>query len=252
MTCVISAIQRFPVKGLSPEPLDGVRLSPRQGLPGDRQLAFALAGAPFDPANPQHLPKTNFLMLQRDEALARLTTRYDPQRGTLAIEQGGVTVMEGDVHTPDGRTRLENFFQEFLGLHARPRLVEAAGHMFSDRAEKVVSFQNLASIAEFEGRVNHPVEPIRFRANIHLSGLEPWVEFTWPGKRFRIGNVLLEGVDPIRRCAATMVNPATAERDLNVPKLLTQNYDHMYMGVYARVLEGGDIATGDELTVPTT
>jgi hypothetical protein len=51
----------------------------------------------------------------------------------------------------------------------------------------------------------------------------------------------------IQRCAATDVNPETAERDLNIPKALMRGYGHVHMGVYARVVTGGNIATGDEV-----
>jgi len=54
-------------------------------------------------------------------------------------------------------------------------------------------------------------------------------------------------VSPITRCAATTVNPATARRDVNVPRELMQHFGHNYMGVYAEVLEGGYLAVGDTL-----
>jgi uncharacterized protein YcbX len=249
MTCVISDIFRFPIKGLSPERLSRISLVERRGLPGDRQYAFALARSEFDPAVPLHLPKTNFLMLMRDEELAKLATAFDPATLILTIRQDGVEVMSGNLAAPADRARLENFFQEYLRLDARPRLVQAENHMFSDRGEKLVSLQNLASIAEFGNRVGKNVHPIRFRANVHLDGLEPWQEMAWVGRNIRLGGATLQVVDPIRRCAATTVNPDTAERDINVPKLLMEEYGHMNMGIYARVISAGDIASGDSLDV---
>ncbi|MGY9004267.1 MAG: hypothetical protein ACKVIF_13905 [Rhodospirillales bacterium] len=50
-----------------------------------------------------------------------------------------------------------------------------------------------------------------------------------------------------QRCAATMVNPTTAIRDLNVPKQLMGSYDHMDMGIYTTVVQGGEIKVGDEI-----
>ncbi len=38
-------------------------------------------------------------------------------------------------------------------------------------------------------------------------------------------------------------------RDLNIPKTLMQTFDHMDCGIYAEVIEGGDIAPGDTLKV---
>ena len=93
------------------------------------------------------------------------------------------------------------------------------------------------------------VDPVRFRANLLIDGLPSWEEFSWPGKHLKIGGATLEVIDPIRRCAATCVNPTTAERDLPIPTFLMEGYGHMNTGIYARVIEGGEIAVGNELTV---
>ena len=56
-------------------------------------------------------------------------------------------------------------------------------------------------------------------------------------------------VSPITRCAATEVNPDTAERDLDTVAALRRHFGHNLMGIYAEVTEGGPIAVGDTLTV---
>ena len=48
MTAVLREILRYPVKGLSPERLDRVRLEPGRPLPHDRRFAIARPGARFD------------------------------------------------------------------------------------------------------------------------------------------------------------------------------------------------------------
>jgi uncharacterized protein YcbX len=137
----------------------------------------------------------------------------------------------------------------FLDIEDRPRLVEAPGHMFSDRAEKVISILNLASVRELGTRIGADVDPIRFRANILIDGLPEWEEFAWPGRHIKVGASTLEVIDPIRRCAATCVNPSTAMRDLKIPTFLVESYGHMNTGIYARVIAGGDIAAGDDVSV---
>jgi uncharacterized protein YcbX len=245
----VREIHRYPVKGLSVEKLPFAVLSPRQSLPGDRIFAFARATAPFDPKNPQHLPKANFLMLMRDEELARLKTSFDPATRRLTLKEGGVTVIDGILGDPADSRRLENFFQEHLDLQERPRFVEAPGHMFSDRAEKVVSILNLASVRDIATRMGAEVDPVRFRANFLIDGLPEWEEFTWPGRHIKIGGATVEVIDPIRRCAATCVNPTTAERDLKIPTFLMESYGHMTTGIYARVIAGGEVAVGDDVSV---
>jgi uncharacterized protein YcbX len=245
----VKEIHRYPVKGLSVEKLDRTTLTPRQGLPGDRAFAFARANAPFDPAAPKHLPKANFLMLMRDENLAKLNTGYDPATRALTIKQDGVTVIGGKLSDPADCRRIENFFQEFLGFPDRPRFVEAPGHMFSDDKEKLVSIMNLDSVKDIGKRIGAEVDPVRFRANLLIDGLPDWEEFTWPGKHIMIGGATLEVTAPIRRCAATCVNPTTAARDLPIPTFLMESYGHMNTGIYARVIAGGEIAVDDDLTV---
>src|SRR2546430_7253865 len=87
MPQTIAAIYRYPVKGLSPEPLGSVALTPGKCLPQDRRFAIALPSTRFDPERPEWLSKTHFVMLMRDEQLAELTTRFDAEADLLTIER---------------------------------------------------------------------------------------------------------------------------------------------------------------------
>ena len=46
-----------------------------------------------------------------------------------------------------------------------------------------------------------------------------------------------------------MVNPSTGERDINVPAALKKNFGHLDLGVYAEVLEGGEVNAGAPLSI---
>src|SRR3954463_15180597 len=94
MSAIIAALYRYPVKGLSPEPLQRVVLTPGRCLPQDRRFAIALPTTEFDPARPQWLSKTHFIMLMRDEKLAALHTRFDAETGVFSVEQGGKVLLE--------------------------------------------------------------------------------------------------------------------------------------------------------------
>ena len=243
----INTLYRYPVKGLSAEPMERVTLSPGEGLPGDREYALARNDAPFDASRPEPLPKTNFLMLMRHETLAALRTRFDPGRKVLSITDAGGGIAEGCLTDAKDRTRLEDFFFDYMdgAIDAPPRLVQAPGHMFSDRAERLVSLINLKSIGEFSDRLGRAVDPLRFRANIYFSGDQAWQEFNWLDRPIRIGVVELLVIDRIQRCAATNVDPASAKRDMNIPQSLQRHYGHPDMGIYARVVRGGEISAKD-------
>lgn len=257
MPATIARIQRFPVKGLSPEPLDRVAVKPGAMLPFDRAFALALGSTPFDPEHPQWMPKTNFLMLMRDEKLAALETRFDDATLTLTVSRGGRQVARGRLDDAMGRAVIEQFFAAYMGEAARgqPKLVAAPGHNFSDVNAKVLSIINLASVKDLERVTGQPVDPLRFRGNLHVEGLPAWAEFGWIGREFRIGppgatQVRLGVMKRIQRCAATAVNPTTAQRDINVVQSLVRGFGHPDMGIYAHVLTEGAIATGDPLTPP--
>lgn len=252
MSATVARIQRFPVKGLSPEKLDRVAVGPAAMLPFDRAFALALGSTPFDPAHPQWMAKTNFLMLMRDEKLAALETRFDDATLTLTVLRGGRQVARGRLEDAMGRAVIEQFFAAYMGEAARgqPKLVAAPGHNFSDVNAKVLSIINLASVKDLERVTGQPVDPIRFRGNIHVEGLPAWAEFGWIGQEFRIGSVRLGVMKRIQRCAATAVNPSTAQRDINVVQSLVRGFGHPDMGIYAHVLNAGVIATGDPLVPP--
>lgn len=252
MPATVARIQRFPVKGLSPELLDRVDVMPGEMLPLDRAFALALGSTAFDPAEPRWMAKTYFLMLMRDEKLAALETRFDDATLTLTVSRGGRQVARGKLDEPMGRAVIEQFFAAYMGEVARgqPKLVAAPGHNFSDVNAKVVSIINLASVKDLERVAGQPVDPLRFRGNIHVEGLPAWAEFGWVDKEFSIGGIKLGVMKRIQRCAATAVNPATAQRDVNIVQSLMRGYGHADMGIYARVLNAGKIAIGDVLTPP--
>ena len=56
-------------------------------------------------------------------------------------------------------------------------------------------------------------------------------------------------IDEIVRCAATNVDPVTAERDMEIPKTLMRHFDHNFCGIYAEVIAGGQIAPGDNIEI---
>ena len=248
----VTQIYRYPVKGLTPEPLAGVALSPGQGLPQDRRFALAHGSTNFDVTAPTWMPKTKFLMLMRNERLARLRTQFDEASGILTIQRDGKTVASGNILSQTGRTIIQDFFAAYMGSEAlgAPKLLEAPGHMFSDVARKVVSMIGLASIRDLERVTRSPVDPRRFRANLYFDGGAAWQEFDWVGKEFRIGKARLRGVKRIERCAATNVNPETGDRDLNIPLTLQRGFQHPDTGIYADVVEGGEVAIGDEVAAP--
>jgi uncharacterized protein YcbX len=240
------------VKGLSPQALESADVSVGATLPADRAYAVENGPSPFDPAAPAHLPKQRFLMLMRNERLAALRTDFDEATHTLRIESGGREAARGDLRTASGRSAIEKFLAAYCRdeLRGPPKVLHAPGHSFSDGAAKVVSIINLASVAKVEDAVGHPVNPLRFRGNLYVTGWPAWHEFELIGRELAVGaGARVKVVRRIQRCAATNVDPDTGIRDLQIPTALMQAFGHADCGVYAAVTAAGTIATGDVVSV---
>jgi uncharacterized protein YcbX len=252
MPITVTELYRYPVKGLSAEPLERCQLTPGEGLAHDRRFALAHGSADFDPQAPRWLPKSNFLMLMRDEKLAQLRVIFEETSGQLTILRDGKQVIRAKTGDPVGRALIAQFFAGFMAgaVRGAPKLVEASGHMFSDSREKSLSIINLASVADLERVVRQEVHPLRFRANVYVEGLAPWEEFRWADREITLGGARLKITKPIDRCAATNVNPETAARDLNIPLSLQRGFGHVDLGVYGVVTQAGEVALGDCLTPP--
>jgi uncharacterized protein YcbX len=245
----IAALYRYPVKGLSPEPLERVSLQAGGTLPGDRAFAIENGPSGFDPAAPAYFPKARFLMLMRNERLAALQTRYDGGTNRLSVSRGGAVVADEDISSESGRRAIAAFFETYLGEEMRgpARVLAAPGHSFSDVAMKCVSLINLASVRDLERHTGAPVHPLRFRGNFYVENLPAWSEAAWVGRQVVIGGVTFAAVKRIVRCAATNVDPETGLRDLSIPRTLLEAYGHDECGVYLKALEPGEIALGDRI-----
>jgi uncharacterized protein len=247
----VTSLYRYPVKGLSPEPLERVLLSAGETVPFDRAYAIENGPGRFDPAEPRYLPKINFLMLMRDERLATLQTRLDETSELLTIFRAGKQVVCGDLRTRLGRRIIEQFLAAYMrdALRGPPRIVSAPGHSFSDVAAKCLHLVNLASVRELERAADRPVNPLRFRANVYIDNAPAWVELSWIGKELTIGGARLLAFHRTQRCAATTVDPVTGARDMAIPAVLLRTWGHSDFGIYAKVTAGGQISRGDRLVI---
>ena len=248
----VASIYRYPVKGLGPDRLESAELAPGRTIAGDRLYAIENGPSGFDPAHPAYLPKSRFLMLMRNGRLAALRTAFDQTTHTLAITVDGREAARGELRTREGRATIERFFAAFCAdeLRGPPKVLHAAGHSFSDVARKVVSIINLASVAELETIIGVPVDPLRFRANLYVAGRPAWSELDLLSREIAVGkSARLKVVKRIVRCAATNVDPDTGIRDLQIPDTLMRNLGHTDCGIYAEVINGGQIGTGDQIKI---
>jgi len=245
----VVSLYRYPIKGLSPQKLDQLALTAGETVPGDRAYAIENGPGRFDPENPRYLPKVNFLMLMRNERLAALETAFDDATQTLTISRGGKQVTQGTLTSKLGRQIIEQFIAGYMKdeLKGPPRIVSAPGHSFSDVAAKCLHIVNLATVRDLEVAVGMTLNPLRFRANVYFDGAEPWQEKQWLGRHLSIGGVRFKVTSETVRCDATNVNPDTAQRDGTIPPTLQRIFGSPCLGIYAKVVDGGDIRPGDRV-----
>lgn len=256
MTSVITicALNTFPVKGMSVQTHDSIQVSAGDNFPFDRSWAIEAGARKFDVTAPAYLPKTAFTQLMSHEKIVGLETRMDISGGSpvLTISRDGKQVARGDLSTPVGRQIIEQFMAAYMKdeLRGSPRVVHADGHHFTDVPAKFISILNLASVREVERVVGKPLDPLRFRANIHIDGAEPWAEFGWLSKTLKVdGTPAFRVAERIQRCAATSVNPQTAERDMNLPRTLMSAFQHDDCGIYVSATAGRVLKTGQQITI---
>jgi uncharacterized protein YcbX len=186
--------------------------------------------------------------------VAAARTRYDDATGVLSAEAPGLRPFAASLAEPAGREA----FAAWLGGLLDPddvrgplKVVDARGPFrFTDHPLGQVSIINLASVRDLEARIGKPLDPLRFRGNVYVEGWPAWAENDWAGRDLMVGFARAKVFKPIVRCVATHVDPATAERDIDVVKALFDNYGHMHCGIYVHIADGGRVSVGDACTTP--
>ncbi|MBF9035795.1 MOSC domain-containing protein [Rhodobacterales bacterium HKCCE2091] len=241
----LAEIWRHPVKALSRERLDSVRLTPGACLPLDRHWAVTHGKSRFAGDWAQ---KANFLRGVTSPALMAVTAETDGE--TLTLHHPDLPDLAIRPDAGDDWPRLSDWLEPLWPADLpRPSGIVSAGRAMTDVPEPWVSLNSLATHAAVADRLALPDLSIhRWRGNLWIEGLEPWAEFDWVGRRVRIGDTVLHVRERITRCKATMANPVTGIRDAETLDAL-HSFGHQDFGVYAVVLSGGEIAPGAQVEV---
>jgi uncharacterized protein YcbX len=222
-----------------------------------------------------HAFKSNFLCAYTaGELLATFETRYSDATDELTVcrRADGESLLVARLTDADERERVETFFSDASSRGVR--LVRPAdnrphhfgntnaGFRVGDAGGHVLHLVNLETIAALNKATGNAFEPSRFRPNIVISGVPAWTEFDWVGSTIRVGGATLEVLKRTVRCDAINVDGRedfgnglrhlrSAQRP-DVPGLLSKHFPEHgpYLGIYARVVEGGSVRVGDALQPP--
>jgi uncharacterized protein len=248
----VTSIHRYPVKSLAGEALVTAALAPGRGLVNDRRYAFVPAAPGAPPPAAGWRPKSRCVALVRYVSPARLAAHYDDASGVLALAAGGREIARGVPENDADRARLEAAAGREVSAEVGSGVALVAageGRMLTDVDAPFVSLVNRASVEALAAALGMKLDALRFRANFYFEGAPAWAERGWAGKALALGGARLLTAQPINRCAATEVNPATAERDARVLRALTEDFGHVEMGIYATVETPGTVAVGAPLAV---
>ncbi|NOD84331.1 MOSC domain-containing protein [Ruegeria sp. HKCCD6119] len=244
MSGTVSSLWRHPIKSHGREALSQVTLIPGQTMPGDRVWAVAHEAAKTDGS--EWAPCFNFSRGSKAPQLMAISAELQGDRVTLRHPQ------RPDLDfAPD--TEQEAFLDWVKPLMpanraASARIVRVPGRGMTDSDFPSISLCNMASHRAVEQKLGQTLSIVRWRGNFWFEGLPLWDEFDWLGRDLRIGEAVLRVRERITRCMATTANPETGERDADTLRALN-SWDHQDFGVYAEVVQGGEIRVNDEVQV---
>jgi uncharacterized protein YcbX len=259
----VARLFRFPVKGFPAEELTEARVVKDRGIRGDRVAAFT-NGSLDVPDDAWH-SYSAFTVLKNDTELQKwrvavaLAEAADVESATVTLTDpaGESTTFATDDR--ESRAASARFLSERIPPQGDfPRGLAVADQGMFDSQKSGISLINPATVAAIadtdEGRAAlgaaaDGLDPLRFRGNVLLDGLEPFAEFALVGSIIRLGGVRLAIRSTIERCPATTVNPRTTAVDVNVPRVLNSACGHLHCGIYGQILETGEVAAGDEIVI---
>jgi uncharacterized protein YcbX len=152
---------------------------------------------------------------------------------------------------PDGRTfrwddpALPGALRDDLG---RPVRLERDGTLMPDVPDTLLVTVEASRVA-LERELGRPIDPRRFRPNLHVRLDTPaFAEEGWTGRRVRVGEAELELLDPCERCAIPTRDPDTTEKWPELLRRLAADHDTLF-GIYARPLRPATVRAGDAVVV---
>lgn len=248
MTATVAHLCRHPIKSAGYEEVARVELTEGRAFPFDREWAVAHAAARFGSNGPQGwAAKLNFLRGWGSADLMAVACAADEggRRVTLTHpRREPITVAPDD--TEDAARLVEWLRPLWPSVRPEPAaVVRVPGQPMTDVPDPWVAVLNLASLREVSARMGQDLSIHRWRGNIWLDGMAAWTEFDLPGRDLRAGGAMLRVERRIGRCRATEANPATGAFDAPTLAALQAGWGHTDFGVYARVVTGGAVATGD-------
>ena len=242
--CRLAEIWQYPFKGFPGQRIPNVKVIADQILPADRRFAIS-NGHPVshEKLNEGWLSKRHFIQLLSEPRLAELTLTYDEASDRIQLtDRTGAAISAAACEAKQVMKRLHALLPDRFQL--TPRLCRLAHGGYTDTQAPWISLGGTASLSDFSKVTHTSVDSRRFRLNLIIETKTPFEEFDWAGKHICIGDVEIEIIEPVGRCAAINVDPNTADASQNHLRTMLQKYGHTNFGMFARIMKKGTLIQG--------
>lgn len=209
----LARILIYPIKALDGVAVNQAKVMTGGALEHDREFAM------FD-------EKNRFVNGKRNVKVHKLRAKFDASMIRVSM-QYGETEQVFDLHQE--RHQLETWLSEYFGLSVHLQQNSLKG--FPDDPEAfgptVISTETIAKVASWFPGVGVPEMRSRLRANLEIEGVPAFWEdrlFATDSNDsiwFKIGDVLLEGVNPCQRCVVPTRDSQTGEAYPDFQKIFT-------------------------------
>jgi uncharacterized protein YcbX len=252
---ILARIVIFPVKSLDGRDVGEAHILPSGALEHDRRFAIVDRDGAF-------------VNGKRDPRVHRIRSSYEPATRRLSLRLNGDASFR-DFSIDDDRAAIESWLGAFFGFPVLVR--EGASRGFPDDSDApgptLVAAESLQEVAGWFPGLTEAILARRFRPNLIVRGFPPFGDDGLVGPpdapvRFRIGEVVFEGVNPCQRCAVPTRDPETGSGDPHFARTFAvrrretipswaprERFDHFYrFTVNTRLAgdcPGGVIRVGD-------
>jgi len=210
---IVSLLRLYPIKGLPPADVADARVLPSGALEFDRRWALMDQRGRF--VNGKNVPEIH-----------RIGARFDVRAAEVAID-GRVFSLHHDgaaIAAACGRMLGEPLTWRENTEVGFPDDLASPGPTF-------VSAPSVSAVAGWFGFAPDDTRR-RFRANIEIDGVEPFWEDALYGGALRVGEVVIDAINPCARCVVPSRDATTGEVSPGFQKRFAQlRQEHLPAGV---------------------
>jgi len=248
---ILKKLYFSPVKSLSFSSKENLKIKKNVGIQNDRIFAFTRiineTEANIYEKNPKKRNLNFFLTLKNSPFLNKYNFEYKENELTLLLERN--IIKKISLNNNNNLKLISDELKKVeTSINYVPYLIKNIDFPFFDTMPKnSISLINMNSIKDFENKIDYKINHERFRGNIYINDIDPWLEFSWINKKILINGCSFLVLKKIPRCSATNLKLNSDKFDINLPQRLREVYGHIDMGIYLKPLNDGTININDKI-----